>query len=130
MTDDGKIRLDKWLWAARFFKTRALAAEAINGGKIHLNAVRAKPAHAVKPGDELRIRKGPFEFMVSVTAVARIRGPASAAAMLYEETPQSIAARERLAEQHRLLAAAGPQSSERPTKRQRRQITRFTGRGG
>ena len=128
MTDD-KVRLDKWLWAARFFKTRALAAEAIKGGKIHLNGARAKSAQAVKPGDEMRIRKGPFEFTVIVKDISRIRGPAKLAGLLYEETAQSLAARERLAEQHRLLAAAGPQSGERPTTRQRRQIVRFTGRG-
>ncbi len=129
MTDDGKVRLDKWLWAARFFKTRALAATAIGGGKIHVNGARAKPAYAVHPGDELQIRKGPYQFTVVVKDLSRSRGPAGVAALLYEETPESIADRRRLAEQHRLLAVAGPQPGERPTKRQRRQMTRFTGRG-
>ncbi len=129
MTDDGKVRLDKWLWAARFYKTRALAAESISGGKIHINGTRAKPAHAVHPGDDLQIRKGPYQFTVSVKGLSRSRGPASVAALLYEESPQSIASRQQLAEQHRLLAATGPQPGERPTKRQRRQMIRFTGRG-
>ncbi|MEK7323086.1 MAG: S4 domain-containing protein [Pseudomonadota bacterium] len=129
MTDHDKVRLDKWLWAARFFKTRALAAEAISGGKIHINGTRAKPAHAVNPGDEMQIRKGPYQFTVAVKEISRSRGPASVAALLYEETPASIASRQQLAEQHRLLAATGPQPGERPTKRQRRQIARFTGRG-
>src|SRR3569833_2043072 len=107
--DDDALRLDKWLWAARFFKTRALAAEALNGA-------RTKPAHAVRVGDELQIRKSPREsFVVIVQALARARGPAKVAGLLYEETPESRALREQLAEQHRLVAAAAPQSGERPT---------------
>src|SRR3569832_2561853 len=127
--DDDALRLDKWLWAARFFKTRALAAEAINGGKVWLNGARTKPAHAVRVGDELQIRKSPREsFVVIVQALARARGPAKVAGLLYEETPESRALREQLAEQHRLVAASAPQSGERPTKRHRRFIVRFTGR--
>lgn len=128
--DDATIRLDKWLWAARFFKTRALAAEAVSGGKVWLNGTRTKPAHAVRPGDELQIRKNPHAcYVVIVKEVSRIRGPAKTAGLLYEETEDSRAARERLAEQHRLIAASAPQTGERPNKRQRRQIIRFIGRG-
>lgn len=127
--DDDALRLDKWLWAARFFKTRALAAEAVSGGKVWLNGARTKPAHAVRVGDELQIRKGPREsFVVIVQALSRTRGPANAAGLLYDETPESRALREQLAEQHRLVAASAPQSGERPTKRHRRHIVRFTGR--
>src|SRR3569623_221216 len=128
--DDDDTRLDKWLWAARFFKTRSLASAAISGGKVHLNGVRTKPAHSVRPGDELRINVGPARsFIVIVREVSRRRGPASAAALLYEETAESRAAREQQADQHRLTAAASSPTAQRPTKRQRRQIIRFTGRG-
>ena len=128
--DDDDTRLDKWLWAARFFKSRSLASAAISGGKVHLNGVRTKPAHSVRPGDELRINIGPARaFTVIVKAVSRRRGPASVAALLYEETAESRAAREQQAEQHRLMAAASTPNAQRPTKRQRRQIIRFTGRG-
>lgn len=130
MTDEDTVRLDKWLWAARFFKTRALAVEAINGGKVWMNGVRTKPAHAVQVGNELHIRKSPRElFVVTVQAVSRTRGPAKVAGSLYQETAESQALRAQLAEQHHLLAASAPQSAERPTKRQRRHILRFTGRG-
>src|SRR3569832_1833733 len=129
--DDDALRLDKWLWAARFFKTRALAAEAINGGKVWLNGARTMPAHAVRVGDELQIRKSPREsFVVIVQALARARGPAKVAGLLYEETPERRALREQLAEQHRLVAASAPQSGERPTKRHRRRGGRGAGRGG
>lgn len=128
-TENDKVRLDKWLWAARFFKTRSLAAEAVSGGKVHIKGIRAKPAHGVGIGDEMRIRKGPYEFIVIVTGLSTRRGPAQAAALLYEETPASRAARALLAEQHRLTHLATPRSEGRPNKRQRRQIIRFTGKG-
>ena len=91
--DDGRVRLDKWLWAARFYKTRGLASEAIAGGKVQVNGDRAKRARAVQPGDEIRIRLGPYEHHVVVRALSARRGPASAAAELYEETPASRAPR-------------------------------------
>lgn len=126
-TDD-VVRLDKWLWAARFFKTRALAVEAINGGKVWMNGARTKPAHAVHVGDEVSVRKSPrVSFVVIVRELSRTRGPAKTAQMLYEETPESRALREQLAEQHRLAGASATEG--RPTKRQRRHIVRFTGRG-
>ena len=126
--DDDKLRLDKWLWAARFFKTRALAAEAVGGGKVHVNGSRAKPAHALHIGDRLEIRKGADQFVVRVSALCDRRGPAKAAAELYEETPESRAARELIAEQRRLVNLAVPRPSKRPDKKQRRQIIRFTGK--
>ena len=122
-----KTRLDKWLWAARFFKTRALATEAINGGKVHLNGARIKPARPVQVGDMLRIRKGELEWEIEVTALGVRRGPAKEAALLYNETPESIERREAGAEQRRLLHSS-PQPDRRPDKRGRRRIRAFTGR--
>jgi ribosome-associated heat shock protein Hsp15 len=124
--DDDRIRLDKWLWAARFFKTRSLAAEAIGGGKITLNGDRAKPAKPVKLGDEVRVQLGPFQHVVIVRGLSERRGPASVAQTMYEETEASRAARARLAEQLR-MAPAGLVYDEkgRPTKRDRREISRF-----
>src|SRR5262245_38473882 len=95
--DGDRVRLDKWLWAARFFKTRSLAAEAIAGGKVQVNGDRAKRARPLQVGDEIWVRLGPFEHHVVVRALSARRGPASAAAELYEERPDSIAAREALA---------------------------------
>jgi len=119
-------RLDKWLWAARFFKTRALAASAIDGGKIERNGEKAKRGKSIRPGDTLRIRLGPYEHRVTVRAVAAQRGPAGVAATLYQEDPESRATRERLHQQHRLAAAlhGGPDRG-RPTKRDRRDIQRL-----
>ena len=123
-----KVRLDKWLWAARFFKTRALASEAINGGHVHLNGNRAKPARAVSVGDALSIRKGEVEYLIEVLALSVRRGPAREAALLYEESAASREARDAYAEQRRLLAASGPAPKKRPDKRDRRRIIRFTDR--
>ncbi len=126
----GAVRLDKWLWAARFFKTRGLAVEAINGGHVHLNGVRVKPARLVHVGDELSIRKSGMEFVVMVEQCAERRGPAVEAQRLYRETDESRQLRERLAEERRLQAASAPVSAGRPDKKGRRQIIRFTGKGG
>ena len=127
-TDDARVRLDKWLWAARFFKTRALAAEAIGGGKVQVNGARAKRARALDLGDEVRVRLGPYEHIVVVRALSARRGPASAAAELYEELPASRAARERMAEQLKTLHAAFVPEKGRPTKRDRREIEGLRGR--
>lgn len=129
LSETHKVRLDKWLWAARFFKTRTLAVEAIAGGKVQLNGNRVKPAHGVASGDQLRIRKGPYEFVVLVKELSTQRGPAKVAGMLYEETPESRALRDQLAELHRLSALAAPHADKRPNKKQRRQINRFIGKG-
>ncbi|HET6579879.1 MAG TPA: RNA-binding S4 domain-containing protein, partial [Gemmatimonadales bacterium] len=98
-TDDGRVRLDKWLWAARFFKTRSLAAEAVAGGKVQVNGERAKRARPLQAGDEVRVRLGPYEHVVMVRALSGRRGPAAEAAELYEERPESRAAREATAQQ-------------------------------
>src|SRR6476619_4555110 len=95
--DDGRVRLDMWLWAARFFKTRSLAVEAIAGGKVQVNCDRTKRARPRQVGDEIRVRLGPYEHHIVVRARSARRGPASAAAELYEARPDSIAAREALA---------------------------------
>ena len=126
--DDGRVRLDKWLWAARFYKTRGLASEAIAGGKVQLNGDRAKRARPVQPGDEIRIRQGPYEHQVVVRALSARRGPASAAAELYEETPASRAAREAMALQLKSLHAAFVPDKGRPTKKDRRELGRLKGR--
>lgn len=126
--DGDRVRLDKWLWAARFYKTRALAAEAIEGGKVEVNGDRAKRARALRPGDELRIRLGPYEHQVVVQALANRRGPAAEAAGLYEETAASREARERLALQLRSVAPLFQHDKGRPTKKDRRDINRLRGR--
>src|SRR5580765_59365 len=95
--DDSKIRLDKWLWAARFYKTRSLAAEAIAGGKVQVNGERVKRAKSLQIEDEVRVRLGPYEHQIVVRELSDRRGPASAAARMYEEKPESRAAREAMA---------------------------------
>jgi ribosome-associated heat shock protein Hsp15 len=119
-----RVRLDKWLWAARFYKTRGLAAEAIDGGKVDVNQARVKRAKMVQVGDEVRIRQTPFEHVVIVRGVSEQRGPASVAATLYEETAGSKARRDALKTQIRSMPADDWESG-RPTKRDRREIERF-----
>lgn len=116
------VRIDKWLWAARFFKTRSLAAQAVSGGKVHLNAARVKPARALKVGDELVVHKQGFEYRVTVLALSERRGPASVATSLYEESAESVERRELLREQHRLAAASSPRPQSKPDKKSRRQL--------
>jgi ribosome-associated heat shock protein Hsp15 len=123
------VRIDKWLWAARFFKTRSLATEAVAGGKVEVNGERAKPSKSVKPGDEVRLRVGPYEHILIVRDLGERRGPASVAATLYEETPASRAERERLAAQLRMAPAAFVYEDKgRPTKKDRRDLARFIDR--
>jgi ribosome-associated heat shock protein Hsp15 len=119
------VRIDKWLWAARFFKTRSLATEAVNGGKVELNGLRPKPSKEVKIGDQIRVRQGPFIHSVTVRGLSDRRGPASAAALLFEESPESIADRERLREQHRLAPSVHREEGGRPTKKDRRAMSAF-----
>ena len=124
--DDGRVRLDKWLWAARFFKTRALAAEAVTGGKVTMHGDRVKPARPLQVGDTIAIRLGPYEHVVRVRELSARRGPAPIAATLYEESPESLAARTKLAEQLRLAPAALVfEDKGRPTKRDRREIDKW-----
>jgi ribosome-associated heat shock protein Hsp15 len=127
----GRVRVDKWLWAARFFKTRALAVEAIEGGKILVAGERVKPAKLVQAGDVVSVRHGPYEHIVAVRATSERRGPASVAATLYEETAASRAAREKLAEQLRMAPAAFVYEEKgRPTKRDRRELDKFREKKG
>lgn len=124
-------RLDKWLWAARFFKTRQLATEAINGGKVHLNGQRTKPGKEVRAGSELRIHKESLEWEVEVLGLSRQRLPASEAVKLYRENDASLLRRKQLLEQRRAERAQAQRSHQgRPSKRDRRKIERFTGNFG
>ena len=123
---DSRVRLDKWLWAARFYKTRGLAVEAIDGGKVHVNGERVKRAKLVQAGDRVELRLPPYEYVLVVRGVSERRGPAKEAVLLYEETPESIAGRERVAFQlkaaHVLFVR---ETNQRPTKRDRRRLERF-----
>ena len=126
MTETGdKVRIDKWLWAARFYKTRTLAAEAIAGGKVQVNGERVKRARPMQIGDEVRIRQGPFEHQLVVRELSERRGPASDAARMYEEKPESRTAREALALQLRTLHSAFLPERGRPTKKDRREIEKL-----
>jgi ribosome-associated heat shock protein Hsp15 len=120
------VRLDKWLWAARFFKTRSIAADAAGGGKVQLNGERAKPAKPVKVGDQLVVRSGDYEWTINVVALSERRGPATVAQGLYEEIEQSRLAREEKAAQLKAEHRAMPEFGRgRPSKRDRRKIIRF-----
>ena len=124
-----RVRIDKWLWAARFYKSRSLAADAVNGGRAQLNGARVKPSKEVGAGDELEVTIGQTRRVVIVRGVSERRGPAKAAALLYDETPQSIAARELAAEQRRLQSPPpGADLGMRPTKRDRRRLDSARGR--
>ena len=126
-----RVRIDKWLWAARFFKTRSLAAEAVTGGKVHLNGERVKAARALKPGDRLDIRKGQEEWTVVVEGLSDKRGPAREAVQLYQETPDSLRRRQETTERRRLAAFSAPRPpASRPNKKDRRQIIRFIRKDG
>jgi ribosome-associated heat shock protein Hsp15 len=123
------VRLDKWLWAARFFKTRGMAAEAVTGGKVHVNGTRTKPAKQIRAGDRLSIRRGMYEWTVTVLGVSETRRPAPEAARLYAETVESARERERIgAEAHAQSAPAhgAPATHGRPSKKARRDLDRFT----
>jgi len=122
-------RIDKWLWNARFFKTRSLAAEAITGGKIDVNGARPKPSRIMRIGDQLSIRRGPYEWTVVVKGIAKLRGPASEAQLLYEETAESIRKRELTSAQLKLERPPEFHSPGRPSKKDRRAVLRFTKRG-
>ncbi len=122
----GHMRIDTWLWAARFFKTRSLASAAIDGGKIKVNGVQVKPAKEIAPGDTLEIHSHE-KWIVIVRGLHAQRRPAPEARLLYEETPESRKQREQLAELQRLAPTPGADLKGRPTKRDRRQIKRFGG---
>lgn len=119
------VRIDKWLWAARFFKTRSLATDAVSGGKIKLNGAPTKPARDVKVGDKLDVFNGETRWSVVVQALAEKRGPAAEARLLYEETTESIAAREAEQARRKFTQEPAAEIHGRPTKRDRRQMERF-----
>jgi ribosome-associated heat shock protein Hsp15 len=119
------VRIDKWLWAARFFKTRSLATDAVDSGKVRLNGDRVKPARSVKVGDTLDIDNGSTEWEVVVEGIAEKRGSATVAQALYAETQQSIAERQKKAEQRKLFREPSEAIKGRPTKRDRRQLDKY-----
>lgn len=119
------MRLDKWLWAARFFKTRTLATDAVDGGRVHLNGQRSKPSREVHPGDRLEISKEDSRWHITVRALSEQRGPAVEAQKLYEESEESRQRREIQREQHKLMADPARDLQGRPTKRDRRQLHSF-----
>ena len=123
----GRLRIDKWLWAARFYKTRSLAARAVEAGRVKLNGGHAKPGKGVRPGDRLEVRSGELVWAIEVRALTLKRGPAAEATLLYAESDESRARREHML----VMRRAGPRPAHhvggRPTKRDRRMIRRFTG---
>ncbi len=125
---EDKVRIDKWLWAARFYKTRAIASEAVNGGKVHLDGQRIKASRTVKLGDIYDIQRGYDRLTVVVDELSERRGPASVAQTLYHETEQSIQKRERENEQRKLARLSRPTIDHRPNKRERRKLRSFTGK--
>jgi len=122
------VRIDKWLWAARFFKTRALASKACDLGRIHSNGIEAKPARDVRVGDRLQIKNGGGEFEIDVLALSEMRGPAAVAQQLYHETDASKEARARAALERKAMQEYAPIPERRPSKRDRRRIIQFRGR--
>lgn len=131
MNDEGRhgVRVDKWLWAARFYKTRALAVAAVEGGKVQVNGQRVKRAKLLHEGDRLRVRQDPFEFDLTVLGLAERRGPAAEAALLYQESDESRSRRDALRFQLKHAAPPVFRTKGRPTKRQRRDIDRWKRRG-
>ncbi len=121
------MRLDKWLWVARFYKTRQLANEAIENGRVKIDGARVKPAREVKPGDRLELRVGDSDWVLTVRGLSMQRGPAPLARTLYEEEADSRMRRERAQAERRLVTNPAAAIKGRPTKRDRRQIHRFTG---
>ena len=129
MTDDNDVRIDKWLWAARFFKSRSLATDAVNGGKVHVNGQRAKPSKNVVIGDNMTIQRGAEEFTIVVTALSVRRGSAKDASLLYQETDESRIKREQISTLRQLSASAHPMPARRPDRRERKQLRRISGKG-
>jgi ribosome-associated heat shock protein Hsp15 len=129
VNEGDKVRLDSWLWAARFFKTRTLAADAIDGGRVDVNGESAKRSKAVRVGDTVQLRQGPFHYLLAVTGLAERRGTAAQAALLYHETDESKAARQEVADRLKLQNPIFYEGSGRPTKKQRRAIDKWKGKG-
>lgn len=127
-SEGDKVRLDKWLWATRFFKTRALATEAINGGKVHVNSLRVKPSRAAKVGDVIELWRGQDRYTIVVEGLSARRGPAKVAQTLYRETEESKAQREEAAAMRKLAFQGERPTRQRPSSRDRRKIRSFTGK--
>ncbi|HUN70770.1 MAG TPA: RNA-binding S4 domain-containing protein [Steroidobacteraceae bacterium] len=132
MSDPGSgpaaARIDRWLFGVRLFKSRSLAAEAVTGGKVHINGARVRPSHSVRPGDFVTFTRGAVDFECEVVAVPQRRGPATEAQKCYTETDASRARRELHAQRMRLAAAMAPRPEERPDKHQRKELRRMRGR--
>ena len=123
-----EVRIDKWLWAARFFKTRSLAATAVKGGKIKINGGRIKPSRTVKIGDQLHIERGDVEFDITIEGLSDKRGPAKQAVLLYRESDESIMKREQAAEDRRLDRRSAVRYGGRPDKKGRRNLRKLQGK--
>jgi len=121
-----QVRIDKWLWAARFFKTRALAVQAVSGGKVQVNGNRVRSSRIVQIGEILRVRRGEEEFTITVLALSMVRRPAVEARLLYEESEESIRLRQESAKMRTMFAAGQSMPAKRPDKRDRRKIRAFT----
>jgi len=121
-------RIDRWLFGARLFKSRSLAAEAVNGGKVHVNGARVRPSHSVRPGDLVSFSRGAVDFDCTVAAIPERRGPAKEAVACYTETDESRQRREQHVQRMRLASAMVPRPEERPDKHQRRELRRLRGR--
>lgn len=124
----GAARIDRWLFGVRLFKSRSLAAEAVAGGKVHVNGARVRPSHDVKPGDRVSFTRGAVDFECDVSAIPERRGPAKEAVTCYAETDASRARREEHVKRMRLAAAFAPRPEERPNKRDRKELRRLRGR--
>ena len=123
--ETSEIRIDKWLWAARFYKTRGLAATAVKGGKVRVNGSRSKPSRTVKPGDSLHIDRGELAFDITIEAISDRRGPAKQAVLLYSESEASIAKRHAMAESKRIERKAATDYGGRPDKKGRRNLRKL-----
>lgn len=129
MSPIDSVRIDKWLWAARFFKTRALASKACDIGRIEINGVRAKPAREVRAGSMVQVENEGGIFHIEVLQLSEMRGPAAVAQTLYKETDASREARDKLADERKAMQVFAPLPEHRPSKRDRRHIIQFRGRG-
>jgi ribosome-associated heat shock protein Hsp15 len=127
-TAPGVARIDRWLFGVRLFKSRSLAAQAVSGGKVHVNGARVRPSHAVRPGDLVSFSRGSVDFECHVAAIPERRGPAGEATACYRETDDSRARREQQAQNMRLAASMAPRPAERPQKHERRELRRLRGR--
>jgi ribosome-associated heat shock protein Hsp15 len=128
MSAPGVARIDRWLFGVRLFKSRSVAAQAVNGGKVHVNGARVRPSHSVRPGDRVTFTRGVIDFECAVVSIPERRGPAKEAVARYTETDASRARREQHAQRMRLAAAMAPRAGERPDKHQRRELRRLRGR--